>query len=67
MSDRIRLDFCRNLVQFICDFTKNNRLYFYLTILLISAFDMFEGGLFSLKTVLTDRNPINVWHTFCVD
>ena len=40
------LESCRNLVHFICDFTKNDRIHFYLTTPYISAFDTVQGRSF---------------------
>ena len=42
----VTLESCRNLVHFICDFTKNDGFHFYLTALYISAFDTVQGRSF---------------------
>ena len=40
------MESCRNLVHFICDFTKKDRIHFYLTTLDLSAFDTVQGRSF---------------------
>ena len=46
MDRTSQVESCRNLVHFICDFTKKDRIHFYLTTPYISAFDTVQGRSF---------------------
>ncbi len=42
----LRLESCRNLVHFICDFTKNDRFHFFGQYYIYPPLTWFKGGLF---------------------